>query len=214
MTCRVAHWTMRYHCGIMSSFEDQLIEIPGSQTLLCQASSSFGLVFVSFHWGVAVDCNLRKTQNLKPKAIGGVRNSVLNVSHCFVLIRARRKKLPVVIVLAGEESYCEMAKKYDFGKDLGAKYAVSQVWKLTKQDYKYYIIGVGFTMLGVSDAYLRKCTMYTLKHVELESNHWEISQPHWIHIFLRGSKPDSKRFGQKVHRSNQVKRSHMRLDAF
>jgi len=48
----------------------------------------------------------------------------------------------------GEESYCEMAKKYDFGKDLGAKYAVSQVWKLTKQDYKYYIIGVGFTMLG------------------------------------------------------------------
>eukprot|EP00435_Cladocopium_sp_Y103_P027614 s1905_g6.t2 len=49
---------------------------------------------------------------------------------------------------AGEDSYLEKAKKYDFGKDLGAKYAVSQVWKLTKQDYKYYIIGVGFTMLG------------------------------------------------------------------
>ena len=46
------------------------------------------------------------------------------------------------------EDYLEKAKKYDFGKDLGAKYAVSQVWKLTKQDYKYYIIGVGFTMLG------------------------------------------------------------------
>lgn len=49
---------------------------------------------------------------------------------------------------AGDHSYLEKAKQYDFGKDLGAKYAVSQVWKLTKQDYKYYIIGVGFTMLG------------------------------------------------------------------
>jgi hypothetical protein len=35
---------------------------------------------------------------------------------------------------------------------LGAKYAVSQVWKLTKQDYKYYIIGVGFTMLGALES--------------------------------------------------------------
>eukprot|EP00438_Fugacium_kawagutii_P020651 Skav217351 [mRNA] locus=scaffold4442:13637:17938:+ [translate_table: standard] len=48
----------------------------------------------------------------------------------------------------GEDSYLEKAKKYDFGKDLGAKYAVGQVWKLTKQDFKYYVIGVGFTMLG------------------------------------------------------------------
>ena len=50
--------------------------------------------------------------------------------------------------MTGEDSYLEKAKRYDFGKDLGAKHAVAQVWKLTKQDYKYYIIGVGFTMLG------------------------------------------------------------------
>lgn len=50
--------------------------------------------------------------------------------------------------VSGEDSYLEKAKKYDFGKDLGAKYAVGQVWKLTRQDFKYYVIGVGFTMLG------------------------------------------------------------------
>ena len=83
-------------------------------------------------------------------------------AECFLLLcshSSSKKETPVVIVLAGEESYAEMAKKYDFGKDLGAKYAVSQVWKLTKQDYKYYIIGVAFTMLGVSDAHLRRCIL-------------------------------------------------------
>lgn len=43
-----------------------------------------------------------------------------------------------------------MAKNYDFQKDLGAKHAVKQCWHLSKQDYKYYIIGVGFTILGAS----------------------------------------------------------------
>ena len=59
--------------------------------------------------------------------------------------------MPAPYTAWGDHSYLEKAKQYDFGKDLGAKYAVSQVWKLTKQDYKYYIIGVGFTMLGALD---------------------------------------------------------------
>ncbi|CAJ1377525.1 unnamed protein product [Effrenium voratum] len=42
----------------------------------------------------------------------------------------------------------QLAAAYDFEKDLGKAYAVRQVWNLTKQDYKYYIIGVGFTVLG------------------------------------------------------------------
>ena len=48
----------------------------------------------------------------------------------------------------GEMSYYEMAKNYDFQKDMGARYAVKQCWQLSKQDYKYYILGVGFTILG------------------------------------------------------------------
>eukprot|EP00913_Durusdinium_trenchii_P006956 g6542.t1 len=48
----------------------------------------------------------------------------------------------------GEKDYTHAAKTYDFQKDLGARYAVTQCWKLSRQDYKYYVMGVGFTILG------------------------------------------------------------------
>ena len=54
----------------------------------------------------------------------------------------------VRVTFAGEKDYTHAAKTYDFQKDLGARYAVTQCWKLSRQDYKYYVMGVGFTILG------------------------------------------------------------------
>jgi len=47
-----------------------------------------------------------------------------------------------------EDRCLKLAKSYDFEKDLGTAFAVKEVWKMSKQDYKYYMIGVGFTLLG------------------------------------------------------------------
>ncbi|CAE7257360.1 Abcb1, partial [Symbiodinium necroappetens] len=47
-----------------------------------------------------------------------------------------------------EDRCLKLAKSYDFEKDLGTAFAVKEVWRMSRQDYKYYMIGVGFTLLG------------------------------------------------------------------
>eukprot|EP00931_Biecheleriopsis_adriatica_P051327 TRINITY_DN29758_c0_g1_i2.p1 TRINITY_DN29758_c0_g1~~TRINITY_DN29758_c0_g1_i2.p1 ORF type:complete len:1525 (+),score=304.23 TRINITY_DN29758_c0_g1_i2:99-4673(+) len=41
-------------------------------------------------------------------------------------------------------------KAYKFEEDFGTRYAVAQVWKLTREDYKYYIIGMAFSIVGAA----------------------------------------------------------------
>ena len=47
-----------------------------------------------------------------------------------------------------EDKCLKLAHSYEFDKDLGTAYAVKEVWRMSKQDYKLYMIGVGFTFLG------------------------------------------------------------------
>ena len=47
-----------------------------------------------------------------------------------------------------EDKCLKLAESYEFEKDLGTAYAVKEVWRMSKQDYKLYMIGIGFTFLG------------------------------------------------------------------
>ena len=75
------------------------------------------------------------------------------VSKCWTVQKSTASEQSASVQTARgkgeEEDAClKLAKSYDFEKDLGTAYAVKEVWRMSRQDYKYYMIGVGFTFLG------------------------------------------------------------------
>eukprot|EP00931_Biecheleriopsis_adriatica_P051329 TRINITY_DN29758_c0_g3_i1.p1 TRINITY_DN29758_c0_g3~~TRINITY_DN29758_c0_g3_i1.p1 ORF type:complete len:1525 (+),score=352.14 TRINITY_DN29758_c0_g3_i1:117-4691(+) len=78
-----------------------------------------------------------------PAPVGGAAQGLLETPKVPETAKATEAETEEEVSAVVEE-----LKAYKFEEDFGVKFAVAQTWKLSREDYKYYVIGMAFAVTG------------------------------------------------------------------